>query len=437
MRGFKLSRQRFVRLGLALVMLLTGALWFDNGGQAARTAAAASETIGRQADTIIYVVRRGDTLASIARRFNTTVAVLMRLNRIQNPNRILIGQRLRVPAPADGSEAYPVRINFPAGGTAATVTGTVTSPNRFCYVAGARAGQEMTVQVTSPAQAANFLVKAVNPSVNDGVPLKRLENEDRSWTGLLPATGDYLICVATASGSVTYSLTLTLPPLTATPAPTPAPIRVQFPPGGTAVTLTGVATFPQQVCYVLGAQAGQEMTVSITSPGSAANFLVSAVDIAVIGGFPLKRLENEARTWSGPLPATTDYLICAATAAGSVSYSLTIAIPPLSSPPAPTRIQFPPGGTSATLTGTASSLHYSCYVLRALAHQRMTIQVTSPGSAASFSLVGADGSPLKRIEVGGPSYSDRLPLTQDYTICVGVPAGTSTVNYTLFVAVDN
>ena len=83
----------------------------------------------------------------------------MQLNGIRNPNLIYIGQRLLVPAPAGtGTATSPVRIQFPTGGTAATVTGTVSFPNRFCYVAGAQAGQQMTVQITSPGQAANFLI---------------------------------------------------------------------------------------------------------------------------------------------------------------------------------------------------------------------------------------------------------------------------------------
>lgn len=443
MKPFAGERRDWVRASLALFVLAISVLWFS--GRAAAAPMSANAAIGERADTIIYVVRRGDTLSSIARRFDTTVAALMKLNGIKNPNRIYAGQRLRVPAPATGSETNPTRIRFPSGGVAATVTGTATFPNRFCYVAGAQAGQQMSVTLTSPGQAANFLVKAVNAGVNGGVPLKRLENEDRSWSGVLPASGDYLICVAVASGSTTYSLTLSLPLLTATPAPTPAvttmpapaPTRVQFPSGATAVTLNGSVTAPNQVCYVLKALAGQEMTVSITSAGNAANFLVSAVDIGAIGGFPLKRLENEARSWTGPLPATTDYLICVAVVLGSASFSLDISIPPLSAPPPPTRIQFPPGGVSATLTGSTSNLRYQCYVLNARANQLMTIQVASAGNTASFSLVGADGSPLKRIEVGGSSFSGRLPLTQDYTICVGAPADTGTVDYTLFVSVTN
>ncbi len=48
--------------------------------------------------TSIYVVQAGDTLNAIARRFGTTVAELMRLNNLSNPDRIVVGQKLVVPA---------------------------------------------------------------------------------------------------------------------------------------------------------------------------------------------------------------------------------------------------------------------------------------------------------------------------------------------------
>ena len=43
-----------------------------------------------------YVVKRGDTLSGIAARFGTTYQRLMQLNGIRNPNLIYVGQRLRI-----------------------------------------------------------------------------------------------------------------------------------------------------------------------------------------------------------------------------------------------------------------------------------------------------------------------------------------------------
>jgi len=45
-----------------------------------------------------YVIRPGDTLSSIARRFNTTVEELVRLNNIANPDLIIAGETLLIPA---------------------------------------------------------------------------------------------------------------------------------------------------------------------------------------------------------------------------------------------------------------------------------------------------------------------------------------------------
>ncbi|MGE5602563.1 MAG: LysM peptidoglycan-binding domain-containing protein [Nitrososphaerales archaeon] len=210
------------------------------------------------------------------------------------------------------------------------------------------------------------------------------------------------------------------------------PVRIRFSAGGISATVTGTVAFPNRFCYVVGAQAGQQMTVQITSPGQAANFLINTPD-----GQPLKRLENEDRTWTGVLPLTGDYLICVATAGGTARYNLSVTIPPAGGPVTPpaTRIRFPAGGTSATVSGTVANNGRQCYVLAARAAQLMMVQVSSPANVANFSLVSPDGSPLKRVENGVPYLSLHLPLTGDYTICVGVPAGTPATYYALMVSI--
>lgn len=49
----------------------------------------------------IYIVRAGDSLYAIARRFGTSVEELTRLNQIADPSRLVIGQSLLVPGPAE------------------------------------------------------------------------------------------------------------------------------------------------------------------------------------------------------------------------------------------------------------------------------------------------------------------------------------------------
>lgn len=56
-----------------------------------RSAGSAGRTFSR------YTVRAGDTLSAIAARYGTTIRRLARINKVQNPNLIVAGQRLRVP----------------------------------------------------------------------------------------------------------------------------------------------------------------------------------------------------------------------------------------------------------------------------------------------------------------------------------------------------
>jgi hypothetical protein len=104
------------------------------------------------------------------------------------------------PLPVSG----PIRIQFETGAISASVSNTVTHPNRIEYILRAARKQQMTVTINSPGNAANFSVLGVD----DGSLLKRLENEDRTWVGNLPTTQDYLIAVAVPSGSAAFTLTV-------------------------------------------------------------------------------------------------------------------------------------------------------------------------------------------------------------------------------------
>lgn len=45
---------------------------------------------------VYYTVRRGDTLSGIAKQYDTTVSALAEINGIANPNKIYVGQKIRV-----------------------------------------------------------------------------------------------------------------------------------------------------------------------------------------------------------------------------------------------------------------------------------------------------------------------------------------------------
>ena len=45
---------------------------------------------------VIYLVKSGDTLSQIAQTYGTTVNELVRINDIQNPNLIYVGEKIRI-----------------------------------------------------------------------------------------------------------------------------------------------------------------------------------------------------------------------------------------------------------------------------------------------------------------------------------------------------
>lgn len=109
------------------------------------------------------------------------------------------------PFPTYSSSRGPTRIQFATGAVSASVGGSVYFPDRRQYILYAFEGQQMTVEITSDGDA-NFAIVGVD----DGQALKRFENEDRVWTGILPATQDYLIQVAVPSRSANFILKITI-----------------------------------------------------------------------------------------------------------------------------------------------------------------------------------------------------------------------------------
>lgn len=78
------------------------------------------------------------------------------------------------------------------------------------------------------------------------------------------------------------------------------------------------------------------------------------------------------------------------------------------------RIRFEPGATSATIEASIDAQTMDSYVLHAQQGQIMSVEITSPNDDVLLSVVGEDGTPYKRYQVGGPHWASELPVTQDY-----------------------
>jgi len=145
---------------------------------------------------VTHTVQAGDTWSSIAQKYNADVTVLQMVN----PVTLSAGTVLKVPRnSAGGTAAAPTsdafRISFATGATSATQNGTALSGNRpVHYVLNARQGQVMTVKLTAPANSISLAIYAPNGSTVKPLDL------NLTWSGTLPADGDYRLDVFNALG---------------------------------------------------------------------------------------------------------------------------------------------------------------------------------------------------------------------------------------------
>jgi hypothetical protein len=98
----------------------------------------------------------------------------------------------------------------------------------------------------------------------------------------------------------------------------PAQRRVQFKPGTASTTVQGKVTRALSETYLVGARAGQTMTVRLTGPNKSLNFFVSSPKTTTL-------IADNTRNWTGTLPETGDYTIIVQ-ADARASYTMTITI---------------------------------------------------------------------------------------------------------------
>ena len=102
------------------------------------------------------------------------------------------------------------RVRFQRGHSSATIRGRIAGFDTKDYIVGAKAGQMMTLHLSSSNPSANFVIYSINGRPTD-------MNETNEWSERLSESGDYLIRVlmvragARRKGAVAnYSLTISI-----------------------------------------------------------------------------------------------------------------------------------------------------------------------------------------------------------------------------------
>lgn len=205
----------------------------------------------------IHIVQRGETLSSIGRRYGVTVAALMAYNNLTSTT-IYVGQRLLIPG----------------GGSTPGVYHTVQQGETLFSIS-----RRYNVSVAA-IRAANGL------SSNTIYVGQRL---------LIPTGG---------GGE-----------------PAPGPTRITFAPGATSATVTGVASSAAPARYVVAAQGGQQMTVTLTADNPSLYIAVLHPNGDNLAG------GSTVQQWSGTVPLTGDYnLEVRNPVTNTTNFSLTVRI---------------------------------------------------------------------------------------------------------------
>ena len=96
------------------------------------------------------------------------------------------GEDVELTGPCPVPEPTPERIQFAPGETSITLDSNLEPPQREFYVFRAFAGQRVTLEMVSEFNRGGFALSGVD----DGQPYKRLEDEQRIWSAVLPTTQD-------------------------------------------------------------------------------------------------------------------------------------------------------------------------------------------------------------------------------------------------------
>ncbi|GAP21420.1 hypothetical protein [Leptolinea tardivitalis] len=267
------------------------------------------------------------------------------------------------------------------------------------------------------------------------------------WEGVIPSTQDYYLDLHnSAQESMGYEMTIKMQPLSL-----PEATRIQFQPNTTGWHTPGELTPKQVQRFVLGAMAGQEMTIRLTTdPADAKAYL----NIWSMDGTTYTS-QSPTKDISIRLPASQDYYVELVSVFDQpVPYQLSVTIPPLGSGLATKSaaastpstalgakiakdqvIRSDAGLINQEIKGSVIRGERDRYSLQMVTGENFEVLVTSSEGNAVFTIIGPDNNPLPGTEEGKDTnnWSGSIKKEGTYAILVGPTRGNAT--YTLKVSI--
>jgi len=100
------------------------------------------------------------------------------------------------------------KVRFAKGTSSITVREAVVRGDRDRYYVGAKAGQRMSVKITSTEKNAVFQIYFHGEE--ESLPGAGEEDDATNWSGQLPIDNEYVIVVGGTRGNATYALTISI-----------------------------------------------------------------------------------------------------------------------------------------------------------------------------------------------------------------------------------
>ncbi|MGI8668803.1 MAG: hypothetical protein ACR2J3_03035 [Aridibacter sp.] len=179
--------------------------------------------------------------------------------------------------------------------------------------------------------------------------------------------------------------------------------------------------------YILGASAGQNMSVSISSTEDNAEFRVIAPNGKRIAGTQ----EDGVTNFNETLPASGNYKIVVTPSRGNATYKINFAISAKeqqsetreTSGGLTTTVKFRKGGSGASYENAVIRGERNTYILGAGGGQFMNVSISSVEANADFSIIAPNGQTLAAETT---NWNGQLPMNGKYRIVVASIRGNAT-----------